>query len=223
MRLVSVVTSTRSLRSTRVWISPMRSSIWPAVGRTEMVGSTTPVGRISCSTTRSLFSSSYGPGVFLGSAAYGTARPDVGALFGSDVSHWDVPDMTEPVAEEFELVEDGVITEGTSANAHIIDARGVLGTILASDQQLASPAVAAWPAFHVLWAAFAAEAIGAIVEVLGPAPVTMVAEANMLLVAHPSLGVTTYRDFLALARAGATGQAARGPQLTAAGSAGASS
>jgi hypothetical protein len=28
-----------------------------------------------------------------------------------DVSHWDVPDFTEPVEEAFELVEDGVITE----------------------------------------------------------------------------------------------------------------
>ncbi|MEO8694057.1 MAG: amidohydrolase family protein [Acidimicrobiales bacterium] len=32
-------------------------------------------------------------------------------IFGSDVSHWDVPDFTEPVEEAFELVEDGVITE----------------------------------------------------------------------------------------------------------------
>jgi protein-S-isoprenylcysteine O-methyltransferase Ste14 len=35
------------------------------------------------------------------------------------------------------------------------------GGLLALDQRLASPAVAAWPAFHVVWAAFAAEAIGA--------------------------------------------------------------
>ena len=26
-------------------------------------------------------------------------------MFGSDIAHWDVPDMTEPVAEAFELVE----------------------------------------------------------------------------------------------------------------------
>jgi hypothetical protein len=32
-------------------------------------------------------------------------------ILGSDISHWDVPDMTEPVAEAFELVERGVITE----------------------------------------------------------------------------------------------------------------
>jgi hypothetical protein len=32
-------------------------------------------------------------------------------ILGSDISHWDVPDMTEPVAEAFELVEHGVITE----------------------------------------------------------------------------------------------------------------
>jgi predicted TIM-barrel fold metal-dependent hydrolase len=30
-------------------------------------------------------------------------------IFGSDISHWDVPDMTEPVAEAHELVEHGVI------------------------------------------------------------------------------------------------------------------
>jgi len=34
------------------------------------------------------------------------------AIFGSDISHWDVPDMTEPVEEAWELVERGVIEEG---------------------------------------------------------------------------------------------------------------
>jgi predicted TIM-barrel fold metal-dependent hydrolase len=33
-------------------------------------------------------------------------------VLGSDISHWDVPDMTEPVAEAFELVERGLLTEG---------------------------------------------------------------------------------------------------------------
>ena len=32
-------------------------------------------------------------------------------FFGSDIGHWDVTDMTEPVVEAYELVEDGVITE----------------------------------------------------------------------------------------------------------------
>jgi predicted TIM-barrel fold metal-dependent hydrolase len=32
-------------------------------------------------------------------------------LFGSDISHWDVPDMAHPVAEAWELVEHGTITE----------------------------------------------------------------------------------------------------------------
>jgi len=32
-------------------------------------------------------------------------------VLGSDISHWDVRDMTEPVAEAFELVERGVISE----------------------------------------------------------------------------------------------------------------
>ena len=37
-------------------------------------------------------------------------------IFGSDISHWDVPDMTEPVEEAYELVEDGVIGDASSAS-----------------------------------------------------------------------------------------------------------
>jgi predicted TIM-barrel fold metal-dependent hydrolase len=33
------------------------------------------------------------------------------AVFSSDVSHWDVPDMTETLAQSYDLVEDGLITE----------------------------------------------------------------------------------------------------------------
>ena len=33
------------------------------------------------------------------------------ALFSSDVSHWDVPDMTETLAQSYDLVEDGLIDE----------------------------------------------------------------------------------------------------------------
>ena len=33
------------------------------------------------------------------------------AIFSSDVSHWDVPDMTETLAEAYELVEKGLITK----------------------------------------------------------------------------------------------------------------
>ncbi|MEX2100846.1 MAG: amidohydrolase family protein, partial [Acidimicrobiia bacterium] len=32
-------------------------------------------------------------------------------ILGSDISHWDVPDMTEPVAEAYELVEKGIIRD----------------------------------------------------------------------------------------------------------------
>jgi predicted TIM-barrel fold metal-dependent hydrolase len=32
-------------------------------------------------------------------------------IFGSDISHWDVPDMTEPVEEAHQLVADGLLTE----------------------------------------------------------------------------------------------------------------
>ncbi len=33
------------------------------------------------------------------------------AMMGSDISHWDVPDMTKPVADAYGLVERGLITE----------------------------------------------------------------------------------------------------------------
>ena len=48
----------------------------------------------------------------------GRSRDDINPLgarlrpvFGSDISHWDVPDMTEPVEEAYELVEHGIISE----------------------------------------------------------------------------------------------------------------
>jgi len=34
----------------------------------------------------------------------------LGAIFGSDIGHWDVPDMREVVSEAYELVEHGLIT-----------------------------------------------------------------------------------------------------------------
>jgi len=34
------------------------------------------------------------------------------AMFGSDISHWDVPDMTETVSEAWEHVEEGRIDRG---------------------------------------------------------------------------------------------------------------
>ena len=37
-------------------------------------------------------------------------------VFGSDIAHWDVPDMTEPVAEAHELVERGLIGSASSAS-----------------------------------------------------------------------------------------------------------
>ena len=37
-------------RAVRALISPMRSSIWPSTGRTSMRGSSSPVGRMTCST-----------------------------------------------------------------------------------------------------------------------------------------------------------------------------
>ena len=51
--LVSVVTSVRSPTSVRARISFIRSSIWVLVSRTSTSGSTIPVGRTICSTSRS--------------------------------------------------------------------------------------------------------------------------------------------------------------------------
>ena len=57
--LVRVVTRTLSSCSALTLISSRRSSIWFSVGRTSIGGSSSPVGRTTCSTTRpSDFSSS---------------------------------------------------------------------------------------------------------------------------------------------------------------------
>ncbi|EJW92760.1 hypothetical protein EVA_19134 [gut metagenome] len=48
---MSVVTRTRSSRSARTVISSIKSSIWFSDGRTTISGSSSPVGRINCSTT----------------------------------------------------------------------------------------------------------------------------------------------------------------------------
>ena len=63
MRLVSVVTSTRSLTFTRSLISDSRSSTWVDAGRTSICGSTSPVGRTTCSTTCAWCARSYSAGV----------------------------------------------------------------------------------------------------------------------------------------------------------------
>src|SRR5437879_3994318 len=64
MRLVSVVTSTRSLRSARARTSASRSSTCSPAGRTVIFGSVRPVGRMTWSTTASAASpSSYALGV----------------------------------------------------------------------------------------------------------------------------------------------------------------
>ncbi|HEV2547763.1 MAG TPA: amidohydrolase family protein [Stellaceae bacterium] len=45
--------------------------------------------------------------------AFGRANPfgaRINAMFGSDIGHFDVPDMLQPVPEAHELVEDGLIT-----------------------------------------------------------------------------------------------------------------
>src|SRR6184192_1600577 len=75
MRLVRVVTSTRSFFFSRSRISCSKSSTWPFTGRTSTCGSTRPVGRMICSTTtppESLSSSS--PGVAETNRIRGTRR-----------------------------------------------------------------------------------------------------------------------------------------------------
>ena len=51
----------------------------------------------------------------LNAVAYDRGRNPFGhalhALFGSDIGHWDVPDIGEVLLEAFELVEDGVVAE----------------------------------------------------------------------------------------------------------------
>ncbi|MHC5833158.1 MAG: amidohydrolase family protein, partial [Nostoc sp.] len=35
----------------------------------------------------------------------------INAIYSSDVGHWDVPDLTSPLAESWDLVQEGVISE----------------------------------------------------------------------------------------------------------------
>ncbi len=63
IRFVSVVTSTRSFFLIRSFILTIRSSICPLTGFIVIAGSTSPVGRMICSTTFSLLFISKGAGV----------------------------------------------------------------------------------------------------------------------------------------------------------------
>ncbi|MNQ45847.1 hypothetical protein D3C85_596430 [compost metagenome] len=63
MRLVSVVTRTRSPSETLALIWPSKSSTCVRAGNTSTKGSTKPVGRTTCSTTLSACSFSYAAGV----------------------------------------------------------------------------------------------------------------------------------------------------------------
>ena len=45
------------------------------------------------------------------------------AMFGSDISHWDVPDMTEPMAEAYEQVEDGRLSRERLPRLHVRECR----------------------------------------------------------------------------------------------------
>ena len=37
-------------------------------------------------------------------------------MFGSDIGHWDVPDMTKVLVEAHEMVDDGLITDDDFRN-----------------------------------------------------------------------------------------------------------
>ena len=50
-------------------------------------------------------------------------------VLGSDISHWDVPDMTEPVAEAFELVERGVLDAGEFRELTFVNPVRLHGTL----------------------------------------------------------------------------------------------
>ena len=62
-RIVSVVTRVLCPISIFVWISAIRSSICPSIGRTKISGSSSPVGRMICSASWPVRSRSYSPGV----------------------------------------------------------------------------------------------------------------------------------------------------------------
>jgi hypothetical protein len=49
----------------------------------------------------------------MNAVAFGKGMPfgaRINAIFSSDIGHFDVPDMLQPVPEAYELVEDGLIT-----------------------------------------------------------------------------------------------------------------
>ena len=49
----------------------------------------------------------------MNAVAFGKGMPfgaRINAIFSSDIGHFDVPDMLQPVPESYELVEDGLIT-----------------------------------------------------------------------------------------------------------------
>ena len=50
----------------------------------------------------------------MNAVAFGKAMPlgaRINAIYSSDIGHFDVVDMRDPLPEAFELVEDGLITE----------------------------------------------------------------------------------------------------------------
>ncbi len=79
---VRVVTSARSPRATQVRSSSTRSATWPFRGRTSISGSTSPVGRMICSTTPFEIFRSNGPGVAETKTSSGTRARNSGNFRG---------------------------------------------------------------------------------------------------------------------------------------------
>ena len=66
----------------------------------------------------------------MNATAFGQANPfgaRINAIFSSDIGHFDVIDMRDPLPEAYELVEDGLITDGRFPRLHLRQRRAALG------------------------------------------------------------------------------------------------
>ena len=66
----------------------------------------------------------------MNAVAFGKVNPfgaRINAIFSSDVGHFDVPDMRMVLPEAYELVEDGLITDGRLPRLHLRQRGAALG------------------------------------------------------------------------------------------------
>ncbi len=66
---------------------------------------------------------------FNGLPAEGGVKP----MFGSDIGHWDVGDVTEPLVEAYELLEDNLLTKEQLKQFTYLNARNLYGSVLPSN------------------------------------------------------------------------------------------